>query len=212
MKKLLIIGASGHGKVVANIAHDCNEWDEIAFIDDDKKKIGSSFSDFKVIDVTKNVRSYVDDYEFVIGIGDADVRERLTLFLKESGAKFTTLIHPSVVIGLDVKIEQGTVIMPGCIINSSTIIKESCIINTASTINHDCEINKYAHISPGSHIAGNVSIGEKCWVGIGSSIVNDITIVDNCTIGAGAVVVADISQSGTYVGIPAKIIHSRKSD
>ncbi|STO07245.1 acetyltransferase [Exiguobacterium aurantiacum] len=204
MKKLLIIGASGHGKVVANIAHDCGDWNEISFLDDDLNKVGSSLIGFNIIDTTANLELYIDDYEFVVGIGDAYVREEVTHKLLEMGAYLSTLIHPSAVIGLDVKIDQGTVLMPMCVVNSSSTIGLGCIINTGSTVDHDCELGAFVHVSPGSTIAGTVKIGSRTWIGTGARIINNLSVFQDCTIAAGAVVVKSINSPGLYIGIPAR--------
>ncbi|MPN11845.1 UDP-N-acetylbacillosamine N-acetyltransferase [bioreactor metagenome] len=96
--------------------------------------------------------------------------------------------------------------MAGVVINSSTRIGKGCIINTNSSIDHDNILGDYVHISPGSCIAGTVSIDNACWLGTGSVISNNINICGNCIIGAGAVVVKNITESGTYIGVPARRI------
>ncbi|MGE6490447.1 acetyltransferase [Exiguobacterium sp. NPDC077395] len=206
MDKLLIIGASGHGKVVANIAADCEEWDEISFLDDDPQKIGTSvLGRFKVIDNTQTLEPYLKEYSFIVGIGDVYIREKITKILLGKGAILATIIHPSVVIGLDVEIGRGTVIMPNCVINCSTTIGEGCIVNTGSTIDHDCYIESFVHLSPGVKISGTVKIGYRTWLGTGTIVINNISITNDCKVGAGAVVVKDLLTSGVYIGVPAKL-------
>lgn len=206
MDKLLIIGASGHGKVVANIAADCGEWDEISFLDDDIQKMGSIIlGRFKVIDLIKSIENYLKEYDFFVGIGDVRIREQITKELLGKGASLATIVHPSSVIGLDVEIGSGTVVMPGCIINCSTEIGNGCIVNTGSTIDHDCVLGSFVHLSPGVNVSGTVEINSRTWLGTGSSVINNIFICENCKIGAGAVVVNDIFNAGTYIGVPAKL-------
>ena len=118
--------------------------------------------------------------------------------------KFYTAIHPSAQIGINVEIEEGTVIMANVCINSSSRIGKHCIINTGAIIEHDNIIENFVHISPNSALGGTVRIGENTHIGIGSVVKNNITICKNCTVGAGAVVVKNIIKAGTYIGVPAK--------
>jgi len=182
-KKLIIIGAGGHGKVAADISIKMNLWEEIAFLDDDET-IQSSLG----IDAAGNlgdVYTHIGDSDIFIAIGNNTAREKI---MRQ----------------MEVELGAGTVVMAGAIINCSSHIGKGCIINTGATVDHDNKIGSYVHISPGAHLAGTVMIGQRTWLGIGSTISNNLSIADDCMIGAGAVVVKDITESGTYVGIPAR--------
>lgn len=200
--KLLIIGASGHGKVVADIAIKMNKWQSIAFLDDDKS-IKTSMG-LEVIGTSDDVFTHIDEYEIFIGIGNNDTRQKIHEMLETIGASIPVLIHPNAVIGSQVDIENGTVVMAGAIVNCCTKIGKGCIINTGSTIDHDNCIDDYVHISPGVHLAGTVKVGKGSWLGIGSVVSNNINITDGCKVGAGSVVVKNISEPGVYVGVPAR--------
>lgn len=204
MDKLLIIGASGHGKVIASMANDSGAWRSISFLDD--AKVGETVLGFPVIDSTTNAYLYTDDFKFIVGIGDVQIREKITQSLLDIQACMATIIHPSASIGLDVKIGEGTVIMPRVVINPSVTIGKGCILNTASSIDHDCEIDDFVHLSPGAVLGGTVHVGYKTWLGVGSKVINNIDITNDCVIGAGAVVVKDIAFPGIYVGVPAKLL------
>jgi sugar O-acyltransferase (sialic acid O-acetyltransferase NeuD family) len=191
--KLTIIGASGHGKVVADIAR-LNGYDEIEFLDDDlsKKLCGK----YPVVGTT----DMEIDGDIFVAIGNGHIREKLS---KERD--LITLIHPKAIIADGVKIGKGTVVMAGVVINPEVIIGQGCIINTSCSIDHDCIIEDYVHVSVGSHVCGTVTIGRHTWVGAGCTVSNNISICGGCMIGAGAVVIKDISMLGTYVGVPAKL-------
>lgn len=206
--KLLIIGASGHGKVVADIAIKMNKWESIAFLDDDKN-IKQSMN-IEVIGRTFEFTKYIDDYEIFVGIGNNYIREKIQDNLERYEASIPVLTHPSAIIGEQVEIKPGTVIMAGAIINCCTKIGKGCIINTNATIDHDCVIEDFVHISPGVNLAGTVRVGKGTWIGIGSVVCNNIYIIDNCTIGAGGVVIRDIKEAGTYVGVPVRSIKSKR--
>lgn len=200
--KLLIIGASGHGKVIADIALKMNKWKSIAFLDDDEN-IKSSMG-IDVIGKSADAIKYVNNYDIFVAIGDNTTREKVQGKLEAEGASIPTLVHPNSVIGEQVRFGVGTVVMAGVVINCCSEIGKGCIINTGSTIDHDNYIEDYVHISPGVHTAGTVKIGKGTWLGVGSVVSNNLNITSGCNVGAGAVVVKDITEPGTYVGVPVR--------
>jgi len=207
-KNLLIIGASGHGKVVADIALKMREWQSIAFLDDyenSKPSLG-----LEIIGNSKDVNTYLYDWEIFVAIGHNATRERIQEELETQGATIPVLIHPSALIGEEVNIAAGTVIMAGVVINCSTKIGKGCIINTGSTVDHDNLIGDYVHISPGVHLAGTVRVEHGSWLGIGSVVSNNIEIIKGSIVGAGAVVVKDINEAGIYVGVPVRRVSDGK--
>jgi sugar O-acyltransferase (sialic acid O-acetyltransferase NeuD family) len=202
--KLLIIGASGHGKVVADIAIKMNKWQSIAFLDDDesfKTSMG-----LEVIGKTADALIYKDEADFFVAIGSNAIREKIQEKLTNERLNVVSLIHPSAVLGNDVEIGIGTAVMAGVVINSSSRIGKGCIINTSASLDHDNVIEDYAHISPGVNMAGTVKVGKRSWLGIGSVVSNNVNICSGCKVGAGAVVVKDITEPGTYVGVPVRKI------
>lgn len=206
-KKVVIIGAGGHAKVIAEIIKQSKD-QLIGFLDDNKdiqfKKI---FDGKMVIGTTNDIARYNEHY-FIIGIGNNEIRKKIS----NCNLKWYTAIHPKAIIASDVKIGEGTVVMPGAVINPGTTIGKHCIINTSASVDHDNIIDDYVHISPGSHLAGTVHIKEGSWICAGAIIINNITIEKNCIIGAGAVVLKNINESNnTYVGVPAKKIKKNDS-
>lgn len=195
LKKLVIIGASGHGKVIADIAVK-NGYEEIVFLDDNESL--TECAGFPVVGKTRDASELYGDK--IVAIGNAKIRERI----QENLENIVTLIHPNAVVSRRVIIGKGTVIMAGAVINSDAVIGAGCIINTGSSVDHDCRIDDYTHVSVGAHIAGTVEIGRRTWVGAGAIISNNINICNDCMIGAGSVVIKDIKVSGTYVGVPAR--------
>lgn len=196
-KKLVIIGASGHGKVVADIAKK-NGYHEIVFLDDDENI--HECGGYPVIGRSHEVETINAD--IIVGIGNASIRKKIQQSIP--ARKMATLIHPSAVVAEDVIIGVGTVIMAGAVINSGARIGTGCIVNTCASVDHDCNVGDYVHIAVGSHLCGTVSMGDETWIGAGAIVSNNISICSECMIGAGAVVVKDIKESGTYVGVPAK--------
>lgn len=202
--RLLIIGAGGHGRVVANIALEMGKWEQIEFLDD--RKTGSIFKNFKILGSTNDVIRYINSHDIFVGIGDNSIRQEFQDKLDKLGASIPTIIHPRSIIGKQVKIGKGAVVMGGVVINCCTDIGKGCIINTGATVDHDNNIQDYVHISPGANLGGNVKVGKKTWVGIGSTISNNVSVPGNTIIGAGATVIKSIKFDGIYAGVPAKRI------
>ena len=201
---LVIIGAGGHGKVVADVALHTNEYQKLVFLDD-KEDFAESMG-IPVIGKVSDAVKFVERAKFIVAIGNANTRKEIMQNLLDRGAEFATLIHPDAVIGKNVRIGKGTVIMAGAVVNPETIIGNGCIINTCASVDHDCSIADYVHISVGAHIAGTVRVGRLTWIGMGAIVSNNIKICEGCTFGAGTVVIDDIEESETYVGIPARRI------
>ncbi len=201
-KKLLIIGASGQGKVAVDIAKKLNKYEEIYFFDD--REDVKSCMQFSVVGKMRDVYNYLENADVFVAIGNAEVRKKIFIELKQNNANIVTLVHPNAVIGENVSIGEGSVVMAGAIINPDAEIGKGCIINTSASVDHDCKISDYTHVSVDAHLAGNVRLGESVWVGVGASIINNISICNDVMIGAGAVVVKNIEEPGTYIGVPAK--------
>lgn len=199
MRKLAIIGASGHGKVVADIAKK-NGYEEIVFFDDNEKI--QECSGYPVLGKSSEAGNM--DADIIVAIGNANIRERIQeMFV---GKNIVTLIHPEAIVAEDVVCGAGTVVMAGSVINTGAKIGCGCIINTCSSVDHDCVIDDYVHVSVGAHVAGTCVIGKKTWIGVGAIVSNNINICGDCLIGAGAVVIKNIEKPGKYVGVPIKEI------
>ena len=188
MKRLVIYGAGGHGKVVADIAS--NTYEEIVFIDD--HKAGDTCMGYAIVSSKVLLESQLDDLEFFVAIGNAAVRKNVSIMLSERGAKITTLVHPSAIIGKDVTIGKGSVIMPGAILNAECKIGDGCIINTSASVDHECILGEYVHVAVGAHLCGGVHVGNNTWIGAGAIILRGTHVGEGCVIGAGAVVRGNI--------------------
>lgn len=205
MKDLLLIGAGGHAKVVADIILKNEEYKIIGLI---AQKQEDGFWGIPVIgndDCLQELYEKGVSHAFV-AIGDGRVREKLTKILKEIGYEIINVISNQAVVSSTVKLGKGIVIMPGAVVNADTVIEDGCIINTNSSVDHDNCIGRFTHIAPGSAIAGFNKIGRNCFLGTGCRIIDKIQIGDNSVVGAGCVVIKDIAGNCTVVGVPAQII------
>lgn len=201
-KSVVIIGASGHGKVIADIIVNSDD-KVLGFLDDADDVQGKKIIGFPVLGKIADFDNY-RDCEFVIAIGNPYVREKIS---NELPVKWYTAIHPTAVISsLDVEIGEGTVIMANAVVNPSARIGKHCIINTGAIVEHDNILEDYVHLSPNVTLAGIVKVGKSTHIGAGSCTKQVLNIASDCIIGAGSVIVKDITESGTYVGVPARKI------
>ena len=197
MKRLVIIGAGGHGRVVADIA-ELNGYQEIVFLDGNPDI--NECAGYPVIG-SENLAAELEG-DLFIAIGNLEIRRKYMNMFKERN--FPVLIHPKAVVARDTVIKEGTVVMAGAVINPGSVIGRGVIINTSSSVDHDCRIGEFCHIAVGAHLSGTVHIGNNCWIGTGVVISNDIEICSDAVIGTGAVVIRNIDDCGTYIGFPAK--------
>ena len=201
MKDLIIIGAGGHGRVIADIAQKLGVYETISFLDDGDAKESMGLP---IVGKTSDITKYIEVADVFVAIGNNTVRGEFVESLLAMGANIPTLIHPSAVIGACVEIGVGTAIMAGAVFNPCSKLGKGVIVNTCSSVDHDCIIGDYCHIAVGAHIAGSVMVGKYAWIGAGGLVKNNLSICENCIVGAGAVVVKDVKESGTYIGVPAK--------
>lgn len=193
-----IYGASGHAKVIIDIAESANI--PVDQIFDDNINIDS----INNREVIHSLNKKLLESGTIIAIGNNIIRKKVVDSF--TGKISEAIIHKSAIISPMAIIDNGTVVMPNACVNSTTKIGEHCIINTASTIDHDCSLEDYVHISPNAAIAGNVVINEGTHVGIGAVIIPGIKIGKWVTIGAGAVIISDIPDYAVVVGNPGKVI------
>ena len=210
MSRLVIVGAGGHGKVCADVAALMGNWDEIVFVDQKYPEV-KSCGPWPVVAADIEIAAAMDNISdastsFFVAIGDNHIRDKVHAACKKIGCHPVALIHPSAIVANDTQIGLGTVVCAGAVLNIGAKIGDCSIINTGATIDHDCLIAKAVHISPGAHLAGEVTVGEYSWLGTGVSTKQVLNVGSNVVIGVGAVVVHDCIEPGTYVGVPAKRI------
>jgi len=202
MKKsesVIIIGAGGHAKVIADMIIKSGNF-LLGFLDDNKK-ISETVLGYPILGKLEDIYKFYKTAKFIIGIGDNYTRKQIA---DKYEVEWHMAIHPNAVIAMDVSLGEGTVVMANAAINPSAKIGKHCIINSGAIVEHDNEIGDYVHISPNAATGGTVKIGDLTHLGIGATVKNNISICGECIIGAGAVVVRDILEKGTYVGIPAR--------
>ena len=203
MSGLLIIGAGGHGKVVADTALLLG-WENVAFLDDRVATIGLPL-DLPIVGTLRELTAQRRAYSSaIVAIGDAKLRLELTERCRRSGFEVVSIVHPMAYVSKFASIGAGCVAFAQSAINAGVKVGDACIVNTGATVDHDCLIGHGVHICPGAHLAGDVRVGDRSWIGIAAAIRQGITIGRDATAGAGAVVVADVADDSTVVGVPAR--------
>ena len=205
MRKLLILGGGGHGRVVADAARSTCKWQEICFIDaayPDLKKSG----EWRVVGNDDDLADLIDgNTDLAVAIGNNRTRMSLVKKLQQNGYSLPPIVHSTAVVSEGADIGDATVVMPMAVINYGAKVGSGCIVNTNACIEHDCVIDEGVHLSPGCHLAGDVVVGGYSWIGLGASIIQQVKVSSFVTVGAGAVVVNDLPPNITALGVPAKI-------
>ena len=147
-KKLLIIGAGGHGKVIADIALQLGTYQKVAFLDDNTKI--ASVIGCEREGTMQQLHLESRETEVFVAVGNSKIRQTLCDQVKELGFSMPTLIHPHAVVANDVLLGKGTVVMAGAVINSGVKLGEGVIVNTSSSVDHDCEVGDFSHIAVGA--------------------------------------------------------------
>lgn len=210
-KNIIIYGNGGHSKVVMDAIEKSKQYSIYGLIDD--KGMFASEGKHKYIGDQSSLKSIIHKIDGgIVAIGDNWIRSEIVLQIKESfpNFKFVSVIHPSAIIASGVKVGDGTVIMPGVVVNSNSTIGEHCVLNTRCSIDHDGLIGDYVSIAPGATLGGNVSVGNHSVVSLGANIIHSKKIGEHSVIGAGATVLNDIDSHVVAYGTPAKAIRYRK--
>jgi sugar O-acyltransferase (sialic acid O-acetyltransferase NeuD family) len=208
---VLIIGAGGHARVVADILL-ASDTPVTGFLDDKPDSWGTSWMGISVLGPVASFQDYAPT-GLVLGIGSNADRFRIAEQLdRAAGQLWRNAIHPSAIISPSVRLGRGIVVCAGAIINPDATIGDHTIVNTAATIDHDGEIADAVHIAPGVHLAGQVRVGTGALLGIGTTVIPGRTIGAWSVLGAGCVVTSDIPAHTTAVGVPARVIRRRSPD
>jgi sugar O-acyltransferase (sialic acid O-acetyltransferase NeuD family) len=211
---VILIGASGHARSVADVINAQGRY-RISGLIDSFQEPGTVCFGYEILGGEKDLPNICRDlkiYKAFTAIGDNYQRQAMTERVQEAvpGIEFIACIHPSAIVGSDVKIGAGTVIMPGVIIVSGSSIAEGCILNTSSSIDHDSIMEPWSSLGPGAIAGGRLHLGKRSAINLGAKVIHNTNIGSDTLVGAGAVVLENIPDKVIAHGVPCRVIRSRK--
>jgi sugar O-acyltransferase (sialic acid O-acetyltransferase NeuD family) len=215
MTRVVIIGAGGHGREVAEIlGHQAQAGADVqvvGFIDDNRSLHGQIVNGLPVLGDWAWFEGVERTAVAVIcAVGSPQVSRRLIQKARARGLSFVNAISPLAYISPMSQMGWGIAVFPRVVIGPGVCVSDYCILNVSVTVSHGTKIGRYGTINPGVHLAGDVSLGEGCYVGIGTNVIHGRCIGSWTVIGAGAAVVHDLPANVTAVGVPARVIKTRE--
>jgi sugar O-acyltransferase (sialic acid O-acetyltransferase NeuD family) len=201
-RQLAVIGAGGHGGVVADAA-ELLGWN-VEFFDDHARGTIAGWPIVGTVSDLLNAPRSVDGA--IVTIGNNGVRLELTRRLIAAGVFVTTIVHPSATMSFRARLGLGTFVAAAAVVNVGASLGLATIVNTGATVDHDCLLADGVHLSPGVHLSGAVTIGERTWLGTGSSVRNNLMIGRDAVVGVGSAVVANIPDCVVVQGVPARVV------
>ncbi len=216
MQKFVIIGAGGMARGVLDIFEACNQagqdYEVLGYLVEPQfGKPGTLINDKPILGDLDWLVQHISDIKVIAGVGDPALRQRLISRTQKYGARFGNIIHPSAIFTNRVIFGEGVVITAGCILTNQIQIGNHVQVNLNCTIGHDVILEDFVTVSPGVHVSGNVKLCEGCYIGTGAVIIENKTIGKWSIVGAGSVVISDVPAYSTIVGVPAKIIKTRRA-
>lgn len=213
MSKLLLLGAGGHGKVLAETALSSGIYTNITFLDDRYKELGFFYDKhgYSVVGPLSQSLHPKTPEEYpvaMVSFGLSSLRLKWLDLLSSMGYHIPVLAHPTAWISRSASIGMGTVILAHATVQAGAFVGRGTICNNACSLDHDVYVGEGVHICPGVRIAGHVQIGDRSWIGIGSSVIQQVRIGSDVTVGAGAAVVSDLPDGVTALGVPARVLNT----
>ena len=216
MSSLLVLGAGGHGRVLAEAALASGSYTDLAFLDD--RYISSPaphlIHGFPVIGPLSRAfdLNLLNRYPAAsLGMGNSELRSSWFHSLHSNGFHLPVITHPTAWVSPSAEVGPASVVFAQSVLQANVTIGTGSIVNTASSVDHDVTLGNFVHVCPGVHLAGGVRVGDHTSIGIGSSVIQQITIGSSVIIGAGASVVSDIPDYVTAVGVPARVLPTSSS-
>ncbi|WP_094561734.1 acetyltransferase [Synechococcus sp. 8F6] len=211
MSDLLILGAGGHAKVVAETALTSGAASRVAFLDDNWTGSDAcppvlGWPVIGPLAWSLQPESPVQFAAALVAIGHATTRLHWIQKLQAAGYSLPVLIHPMAWISPSSQIGPASVVFAQAVVQAQATIGIGTILNTGCSVDHASRLADGVHICPGARLAGEVQVGLRSWIGIGASVIQQVRIGSDVTVGAGAAVARDLPDGVTAVGVPARIL------
>lgn len=208
MNKIYIIGAGGFGRELLWWIKDVNEvkptWEIAGFLDDNLSALDDYECDYKVVGTIKDCKPKEGD-EFALALGSPALKREIVAMLKERGAKFATVIHPTAMVSEFAYFGEGFIMFPYAKLSANSTVGDFVTL-LSSPIGHDTVIGDYSVISGNCNIVRNVVIGKDVFLGAGVCIAQDINVGDGAYLGIGSVILKDVKSGDTVFGNPARVM------
>lgn len=213
-EKIVIVGASGHGRVVLDVLEQQGEHEIVGFIDSGRP-VGETELGYPILGNEESLPAMASDGKvtgFIVAIGDNGVRARVVSNVEALVPSLTLVsgIHPAATVGRDATIGSGSVLMAGACVNPCSTVGRGCILNTRSSLDHDSTLGDFASLAPGVTTGGDCSIGAGAAIGIGATLIHGVTVGEHAVVGAGSIVVRDLGAYVVAYGSPAAVVRKRK--
>lgn len=205
MVKKVIVGYSSHSYVVLDAAQKSG-LQVVGYAEREQLSQNPFALDYLGYEEDESFKGWGQGYEFILGIGDNRVREKVAQLIAGKKEKLRSVIHPSADVGSKVEIGEGTFVALGAMINPLVKIGQAVIINTGAVVEHECVISDFSHIAPGAVLAGNILIGERSFIGANAVVKEGVEIGNDVIVGAGTVVLDNLSNGSKVVGNPGRLI------
>ncbi|MBX3205820.1 MAG: acetyltransferase [Labilithrix sp.] len=202
---VVVLGAGGHGKVVADILTEMGRR-PVGFLDP-KKPAGTTVLGLPVLGDDDWLLA--NQVEVALGMGDNAMRERLALRALERGTPLATAVHPRAVVARSATIADGVVIAALAVVNPDASVERGAIINTGAIVEHDCIIGEFAHLATNATTGGACRIGRLSLLGSGATMLPETVVGDETRVGAHALVTRDLPAHATARGVPARLTARR---
>jgi sugar O-acyltransferase (sialic acid O-acetyltransferase NeuD family) len=205
-RRVVVYGASGHGKVVAD-ALLASGTAVLGFVDDSAHLLGARVLGLPVLGGSAWLTREAPhgDVYVALGIGENRARRLIAGRCCSWGAHLLAVVHPRATISASARVAEGAVIMAGAVVNAEADIQEGAIVNTGAIVEHESVVGEYAHVSPNAAMGGTTRLGELSQLGIGASVLPTITVGARTIVGAGAVVARNLPEGVVAFGVPARV-------
>lgn len=209
MKDLVIVGSGGFARETKWLIERCNaveaRWNIMGWISNEE--VGTIIDGIPVIGGDEWLMKYDKELNVVIAIGDGKMRKKLSdMYSCNSMLMYPNIIAPSAILSESVRLGKGCIIADQSVLTINISAGDFFVSSIACVVSHDCEIDNFVTLLPGSHISGNVTVGECTSVGVGANVIQGLNIGKNVFLGAGAVLITNLPDNCTAVGVPAKVL------